>query len=268
MNHLHRELAPISSEAWDQIETEASRTLRHYLVARRIVDFSGPLGWEHAAEPTGRTTDLEAPADNVEARMRQVQPLIELRAPFAMPRAEIDAIAAGARDADLDPVRDAARHLALIEDGTVFEGYAAGQIAGIGQRSPYPAVGITDNYADYPSLVARAVATLQQEGVGGPYALALGPRCYTGVVETTESGGYPLLEHVRLILGGPVFWAPAVDGAIVLSTRGGDYALTVGQDVSIGYLQHDAASVSLYLEESIAFRVLSPEAAVPLRYGG
>jgi uncharacterized linocin/CFP29 family protein len=87
------------------------------------------------------------------------------------------------------------------------------------------------------------------------------------VIETTERGGYPLLEHLRLILGGPALWAPAVDGAVVLSTRGGDFEITVGQDVSVGYLEHDAANVSLYLEETFTFRVLAPEAAVALRYG-
>ena len=76
---------------------------------------------------------------------------------------------------------------------------------------------------------------LKAAGIGGPYAIALGPRCYEGVIETTEKGGYPLLEHLGLILGGPVIWAPAVDGAIVLSQRGGDFALTIGQDISIAY---------------------------------
>ena len=107
---------------------------------------------------------------------------------------------------------------------------------------------------------------LQTSGVAGPYAVALGPRCYTGVIETTEMGGYPVLEHLRLITGGPVLWAPGVDGAVVLSTRGGDFELTVGQDVSIGYLDHDATSVHLYLEESFTFKVLTPEAAVYLAY--
>jgi uncharacterized linocin/CFP29 family protein len=266
MNHLYRELAPITEEAWSEIENEASRTLKHYLTARRIVDFKGPLGWEHAAEPTGRTTAVSPPAPNVESHIRQVQPIVELRAPFVMPRSEIDAIGRGARDTDLDPVRNAARHLAITEDNAIFEGYDDGQIAGIGQCSPHDTVPINDDYEQYPGLVARAVATLQREGVGGPYAIALGPRCYTGVIETTEHGGYPLLEHLRLILGGPALWAPAVDGAIVLSTRGGDYEMIVGQDVAIGYIGHDGANVELYLEESFTFRVLSPEAAVALRY--
>ncbi|MDQ1520858.1 MAG: hypothetical protein QOI55_1931 [Actinomycetota bacterium] len=267
MNHLFRELAPVSDEAWSQIDAEATRTLRHYLTARRLVAFNGPKGWEHSAEPTGRTNILPAaPAVNVEALGRQVQPLIELRAPFTIPRDELDAIGRGARDSNLDPVRDAARHLALAEDTAIFEGYEAGQIAGIGQCSPHQALPVGDNYAEYPGTVARAVATLQEAGVAGPYAIALGPRCYTGVIETTEHGGYPLLEHLRLILGGPALWAPAVDGAVVLSTRGGDYELTVGEDTAIGHLSHDGTNVTFYLEETFTFRVLSPEAAVALRY--
>ena len=99
---------------------------------------------------------------------------------------------------------------------------------------------------------------LKRSGVNGPYAIALGPRCYTGVIETTERGGYPVLEHLRLITGGPVVWAPAVDGAVVVSLRGGDFELEVGQDFSIGYLDHDAEGVTLYLEESVTFRCDQP----------
>jgi uncharacterized linocin/CFP29 family protein len=52
----------------------------------------------------------------------------------------------------------------------------------------------------------------------------------------------------------------------VLSQRGGDFELTIGQDFSIGYLSSDATSVSLYLEESLSFRINTPGAAVHLAY--
>jgi uncharacterized linocin/CFP29 family protein len=267
MNHLHRELAPISDEAWSEIEREADRTLRHYLTGRRVIDFTGPKGWSHAAEPTGRVNQLSpAPSASVTASARGAQPLVELRSPFTLQRAELDAIGRGARDADLDPVTDAARHLAITEDSAIFEGYAAAAIGGIGQCTTHETLHISDDYSDYPGLVARAVATLQRSGIGGPYAIVLGPRCHTGVIETTEHGGYPLLEHLRLILNGPALWAPAVDGAIVLTTRGDDYEIVVGEDVAIGYASHDAETVQLYLEETFTFRVLTPEAAVALRY--
>ena len=43
MSNLHRKLAPISDDAWAQIEEEAGRTLKRYLGARRVVDVNGPL---------------------------------------------------------------------------------------------------------------------------------------------------------------------------------------------------------------------------------
>ena len=86
------------------------------------------------------------------------------------------------------------------------------------------------------------------------------------MIETTQRGGYPVLEHLRLILGGPVIWAPAVDGAIVVSLRGGDFELVSGQDVSIGYTAATADAVSLFLQESLTFRAHGPEAAIALTY--
>ena len=267
MNHLHRELAPIDAAAWGQIEAEAGRTLRHFLTARKVVDFSGPHGWDHSALGLGRVADgADAPAEGVEGRIRLVQPLAELRTVFTLERAEIDAVERGAPDADWDPVVDAARRAARAEDHLVFRGYPAAGVRGIVQTSPHDPVTIGTDYDRYPTYVAMAVETLKRAGVAGPYAIALGPRCYTGVIETTEHGGYPVLEHLRLIVEGPVLWAPAVDGAVVVSLRGDDFELVVGQDISIGYLDHDAERVRLYLEESITFRAPSPEAAIALAY--
>ena len=65
------------------------------------------------------------------------------------------------------------------------------------------------------------------------------------MTETTEHGGYRRSEHLRQILGGPVVWAPAVEGAVVLSQRGGDFELTVGQDFSIGYLAIDSTRAAV-----------------------
>ena len=92
----------------------------------------------------------------------------------------------------------------------------------------------------------------------------MGPDAYTRVLETSEHGGYPLLEHLRKILGGPLVWAPGVDGGGVVSMRGGDFLFDAGEDISIGYERHDAQTVDLYLEESFSFRAVTPEAAVAL----
>src|SRR5438105_502987 len=144
MNHLLRELAPITTAGWLEIEKEAKRTLKTTLAARRLVDFKGPQGWELSA-------------------------------------------------------------------------------------------------------------------------IALGEQCHAGVTDTT-SGGYPVLDHVRHLVDGPLVWAPGLDGALVLSMRGEDFELTVGEDFSIGYLGHDGETVRLYLEESFTFWLLSPQAGIPLMH--
>ncbi|HEV7535496.1 MAG TPA: family 1 encapsulin nanocompartment shell protein, partial [Acidimicrobiia bacterium] len=249
-------------------EKEATRTLRTFLAARQVVDFSGPHGWDYSADSLGRLERVPGPVDGVEAGIRVVAPLVELRHRFSMARADIDDIDRGRPDPDLGVVVEAAKRAALAEDQIVFHGFKEAHITGMAEASPYPGIEIDDNYAEYPKLVAKAVATLREAGVDGPYAAVLGPRGWTGVVETTEYGGYPVLEHLRLILGGPVVWAPAVNGAVVLSTRGDDFELTCGEDMALGYTTHGSDTVELFLEESIGFRVLTPEAAVSLVHLG
>jgi len=265
MNHLLRELAPVPEGAWREIEAEARRTLEHFLTARRVVDFAGPAGWERDAVSRGRVVDVADAPGGVRARVRAPLPLVELRTEFSLERWVLDALDRGASDVDLEPVIEAAHRLAAAEDEIVLGDETFAGMAGLGAASPHTAIPIGDDWSLIPRAVAAAIQVLRDAGVGGPYAVALGSDAYTGLVETTEMGGYPVLEHLRLISGGPVLWAPTVNGAIVLSTRGDDARLTVGQDAAIGYVGHDDAAVRLYLEESLAFEVLTSEAAVRLR---
>jgi uncharacterized linocin/CFP29 family protein len=264
MNHLLRGHAPISDAGWKELDEEARERLTSTLAARKLVDFAGPLGWEHSATNLGRTTGLEsAPCDGVSGRQRRVLPLVELRAEFEISRAELRDLDRGAEDADLEPLDDAAHQIALAENIAVFHGWK-GAITGIAEASPHDAAALGESAAGYPAKVAGAVERLLCDGVTGPYGLALGREQYRLVVETTEHGGYPLLDHLRKIIEGPLVWAPGVRGAVVLSLRGGDFLFESGQDLSIGYDSHDAEVVRLYLEESFSFHVATPEAAVAL----
>ena len=266
MNHLQRDVAPITGDRWADIDAEAKERLQVALAARKLVDFSGPHGWEYSATSLGRTEAVSvAPAEGVQARRRRVLPLVELRCPFALSRDELRAGDRGAVDVDYAPLDDAARRMATAENVAVMHGVGDG---GITASSSHPAITLSQDFDDYPSDVAKALELLRREGVGGPYGLALGPACYTGVIESTEHGGYLVLDHLSKILGGPVVWAPGVDGAVVLSLRGGDFLFESGQDLSVGYGGHDDDEVGLYLEESFSFRVATPEAAVALTLGG
>ena len=263
MNNLHRELAPISDAAWADLEAEARRTFERHVAGRRIVDVPAPAGIELAAVGTGHLDRLDPPAEGVDARTRCSQPLVELRVPFTVSRDQVDDVERGAKDADWQPVKDAARQVAFAEDRAVFEGYAAAGITGIRGSSSNAAIALPGAARDYPAAISQAVSALRLAGVGGPYTLALSADAYTAVSETSDYG-YPVRQHIARLLDGEIVWAPAIEGAFLLSARGGDFELRLGQDVSIGYLSHDSTSIRLYFQESLTFLAYTAEAAVAL----
>jgi uncharacterized linocin/CFP29 family protein len=265
MNHLLRSLAPISEAGWKLLDDEAKQRLEAALAARKLVDFAGPHGWEYSASNLGRTTAVaKAPCEGVTALQRRVLPLVELRADFAVSLDELRDHDRGAPDPDLASLDRAAHQIAVAENAAVFGGWKDAAITGIAEASPHDSLPLGQNADGYPRVVAAAVELLLRAGISGPYGLALGPDEYTSVIETTEHGGYPLFDHLRKILDGPLVWAPGVDGAVVISLRGGDFLFECGQDIAIGYDSHDAEVVRLYLVESFSFRVATPEAAVAL----
>jgi uncharacterized linocin/CFP29 family protein len=266
VNNLHRELAPISDAAWAEIEEEASRTLKRHLAARRVVDVLGPKGTDFSAVGTGHIRGIAAPGDGVQAVQREVKALVELRVPFTLARQAIDDVERGSTDSDWDPLKEAARKIAFAEDRAVFDGYAAAGIQGVRQGTSNKVLTLPADVEDYPAALAEAVSELRLAGVNGPYRLVLGAEAYTAVYGSSEDG-YPIFEHVHHLFDGDIVWAPAIKGGFVLTTRGGDFELAIGQDISIGYLSHSASAVELYLQESFTFRLLTTEAVVALAPG-
>ncbi|MEO6827517.1 MAG: family 1 encapsulin nanocompartment shell protein [Microbacteriaceae bacterium] len=264
-DHLLRRHAPITDSAWELLDTEARQRLIASLGARKLIDFAGPHGWQHSSTSLGRTDEVaNTPLPAITARTRRVLPLTEVRASFQVSYTELADNDRGAADVDLDDLDAAATRIAETENIAVFHGWPDAGITGITQASPHPEIPRVTDFNDYPRRVATAVATLKKSGIDGPYGLALGPTDFTAVVETTEYGGYPLFDHLRKILLGPIVWSPGVRGAVVLSLRGGDFLFDSGEDLSVGYHFHDETAVHLYIEESFSFRVATPEAAVAL----
>jgi uncharacterized linocin/CFP29 family protein len=263
MNNLHRELAPISDAAWAQIEEETSRTIKRYLAGRRVADVHGPAGVALSAVGTGHQRSIEAPEDGATAQLREVKSLVELRVPFELDRQMVDDVERGANDSDWQPAKDAARKLAFAEDRAIFEGYAAAGIVGVRQGTSNPKKSLPADVRKYPEAFAQALSQLRLVGVNGPYAIVLSADAYTELAETSDYG-YPVLEHVKRLVEGKIIWAPAIDGAFVTTTRGGDLDLHLGQDASIGYLGHTDTQIRLYLQETFTFLYLTSESTVAL----
>ena len=269
MNNLHRELAPISEAAWADLEEEARRTFKRHVAGRRVVDVPEPGGRRHCrAVGTGHLDPIDAARRGRDRPpARSSQPLVELRVPFTVEpagdrrrraRRQGRRLAAGQGRRQADRVRRG-------------PGGLRGLRRGRHRRHPRELLQLRSlacprTYAAYPNAVSQAVSALRLAGVDGPYSLLLSADAYTAVNETSDHG-YPIREHLARVLDGEIIWAPAIDGAFLLSTRGGDFELRLGQDLSIGYLSHDATSVRLYFQESLTFLVHTAEAAVALSGG-
>ncbi|HTB59596.1 MAG TPA: family 1 encapsulin nanocompartment shell protein [Polyangia bacterium] len=261
---LKRDRAPITPDALAAVDAEAARVLKLNLAGRRLVDFKGPHGWQLAAVNTGRLDPCADGGPDVQLGIRRAQPLVEMRVPMKISLIELDAVARGAADPDLTPVVEAAEKAAHAEDSAIFNGLAAAGIKGIIPASPHAPHKLPADVRELPGAILAARETLRQAGVSGPYALALAAPIYAQVLAAAEDG-YPLAKRLtQQVLDGPLVRAPAIEGGVLLSLRGGDYELHVGQDLSVGYAAHDRQIVELYLTESFTFRTLEPAAAVAL----
>jgi uncharacterized linocin/CFP29 family protein len=266
MNNLHRELAPVSDVAWASIEDEARRTFEQNVAGRRVVDVAGPDGPAVASVNTGHLAEIEPPggdAAGITAWLRTAQQLVRLRVPFTLSRLDVDNVERGAQDSDWQPVKDAVRQVAFAEDRAIFEGYPAAGITGVRASTSNSILTLPAEAREYPTVVSQAVSALRLAGVSGPYSLLLSAAAYTMVSETSDHG-YPIRDHLARVVDGEIIWAPAIDGAFLLTGRGGDFELRLGQDLSIGYLSHDAEHVQLYFQESLTFLVYTTEASVAL----
>ena len=261
---LNRGLAPITAAGWAAIEAEARGTLQAWLAGRKLVDFTGPLGWTASSVNLGRVAPMDLGPGSVQGQLRQVLPLVELKVDFSLSRDELGTVDRGNTAPDLAPLVTAARAMAGAEDRLIFDGHGDAGIWGVGGGGENDTVQLEDDPDALIAGFADAVSQLRRRGVQGPYAAAVGPDLHERLQAGT-SGGRTLLDLVQRTLGGRVVWAPTLGStALVLSRRGGDFELTVGRDLSLGYTNHTATKVQLYLQQSLTFRALDPDAAVRL----
>jgi uncharacterized linocin/CFP29 family protein len=265
---LRRDMAPIVDGAWKEIELQSSRILKGNLSGRKLVDFSGPHGWQFAAVNLGRLDVGSGTAVNgVDWGMHKVLPLVEIRVPFTLGIWELDDVTRGAKNPDLDALKEAARKAAIFEETAIYWGFGGAGIQGMLEGSSHPSVPLSPDRSRLTESVELALLAIQQAEIGGPYALVLGTEPYKWLM-AGEPTTYPLRDRIKALITGGIHWSPVLQGGAVVSRRGGDFELTVGQDLTIGYKMHNARDVELYFTESFTFRVLEPAAAIELKLQG
>jgi uncharacterized linocin/CFP29 family protein len=266
MSVLKRHLAPITDAAWEEIDGNAKTFLSALLSARKVVDVVGPKGWDYSAVPLGR---LEIPKQQkkgeVEYGVHRVQPLIEARMDFTLNIWELDNVTRGAKDIDFSAMEEAAHKITLFEEEAIYYGFEPGSIAGLKASSPYKPIKLTTDPDKVMEIISGGITKLVEATVNGPYALVAGPEIWRFLASAGR--GYPLRKRVENLLGGPIVLSPFVDGGFLLSIRGGDLRLVLGQDLSIGYNSHDSKTVRLYFTESFTFQIIDPSVIMTIEFG-
>ena len=216
MSHLLREHSPITEDGWELLDSEARERLAprsrpaswSFLRAARLAVFGDDLGRvKEIGDPPAKES-MAPSARSGPGRAARALRGRWLRAPTPIAAPRTPNWRRSSR-----PPRDRRRR----ERRRLPPLKAAG-ITGIVEASPHdPSVG--EDFERYPRHVAKAVDALPEARVDWPYRLALGPDPHTLVLEISQHGGYPLLEHLREIVGGPLFWSPGVKGGSAQHAR-------------------------------------------------
>lgn len=255
MDMLKKELAPLSTKVWEEIEKRAAEVLQSRLSARKVVKVEGPKGWDYTAVPEGRL-DLVSDGE-VKSGVYRVKPLAETRVRFALNRWEMDNITRGAKGIDLDALDQALEKLADFEENTIYNGFAAAGIQGIVQAAAHKAVAFGTDAAEIMEAVSQAQLALRSSHTHSPYSLVVGKKAWMAI--NKEVQGIPLAERLERLLGGKVVLAQTLDGALLIPYDDENLEMTIGQDIALGYESHDTKTVTLFATESFTFRVLDPK---------
>jgi uncharacterized linocin/CFP29 family protein len=258
MNILKKSLAPITDAAWNDINEEAAEIFNSVLSARKFVDVSQPQGLDFGGVHTGRIEIASKKKDTVRYGLNQVKPLVESRVGFSLDIWEIDNAARGAEDIDLQPMEEAAREIASFEERAVYLGLEKAGIAGLKNQSVHDPVAFPDSTDDLLTALSTQLARFNRRGIEGPYSLVVSEDDWERL--SIQYEGYPLRKQLKHLLKGSIILSPFVEDAYLVSERGGDFRLTLGQDLSIGYNFHDKDSVELYFTESFTFQCFEPAA--------
>ena len=261
MDILKKSIAPVTDKAWKEITDHTNEILRFCLTARKFVDIDGPNGLEQAGVSTGKLIIPENQSiDGVNYGIREILPMIEVRKPFELDLWELDNIERGAKKIDLASLENAVKEMAAFEEKVIYEGFEPVNIKGLEKAANRKPVAMPKNINAFLKVVGNQVIELGKDAVEGPYTLVINEPEWLELVKLSE--GYPVLKQLEEILGGKVLINHTNKDSFLVTERGGDYELVLGQDISLGYDGHDTHKVKLYLTASFTFRVLSPEAIV------
>jgi len=259
MSILKREMAPITTESWEEIDLRAKEVLNNVLSARKSMRVLGPKGWSYTAVPEGKLKLINDKTQSVGAGIFKLKPLVESRVTFELDRWELDNLTRGAKFIDLTNLEHATKKIALFEENAVYKGYKNGDITGLENIAKHELT-FGNNASGIMASISEALFLLKEAYVEPPYSLILGREGYKRLNSVFE--GYPLINVIKNIIGGEVILSEVLDGAFLIPFNNENLEITIGQDFSIGYLNHDDKKIKFFISETFTFRILDDEIIV------
>ncbi len=259
MNFLKKELAPLTQKAWDEIEEQARVTLNNNLTARKFISIAEAKGWNFSGLPTGRIAAIQK-KNNLNFGIREFMPAVEVRNEFELDIWEMDNADRGAADIDLEPLEKAAEATAKFEDEIIYNGLSEANIDGLKKSAEHSLPVGKDNWAD---LISNAIIKMKNAAIKPPYALILGEEYWKKLI--SEVKGYPIKRHIENLIEGPIIETSAINDGLLVQFKSDDILLTPGQDLSIGYQNHDEKKVKLFITETFTFSIFEPKAILHFR---
>ncbi|MFP4287046.1 MAG: family 1 encapsulin nanocompartment shell protein [Candidatus Izemoplasmataceae bacterium] len=260
MDLFKQSLAPIPTEAWEEINERSKEVILSQLTARSIVNVIGPKGLDTNSISIGRLKEIKPLKSNeVGASLYEVMPLMETRIEFDLSRWELDNILRGVKDTKLDNLEDAVEKLTLFEEDTIYNGNKNAGIKGLNEVAG-TRIKLTKDANDILNAISEGVNTLTDAFSEKPYDLIVSDEVLKRLNQMYQGG--LLRKNVSLITGGDVIRSRAIKGAILIPRDHEDLELTIGQDYTIGYETHDKNNVTLFVMNSFTFRCLDEDIVV------
>jgi len=260
MDMLKRSLAPITQDAWEEIDNRSKQVFKSLLSARKVVKVNGPKGMDYTFVPEGRLENVQDKEGEVSSGTYKGKPLVENRIQFSLNIWELDNVKRGAKDIDFANLEEAVKKIALYEENAIYNGLEYAQIQGLTSAAEKQPLSFGNDSASIMEGISTGIISLQGAYANKPYTLVVGKEAYK--IINKQVNGYPLTKRIENLLGTNILLSHVLDGAIMIPYDSDDLELTIGQDFSIGYETHDKKTVRLFITESFMFRILDPSIIV------
>jgi len=272
-----RDDAPLGASEWQQLDELVVSVARQWLVGRRFVSLTGPLGVGTQVVPVDVIGAGEAclhdeqgcaceagECDVIEVRSRKYLTLPLLHQDFRLAWRNLEASRQLGQPLELGPAAAASAACARAEDELILRGHPEHGYEGLLNATGRQTVALGD--WDQPggafAGINAAIEALVSGGFYGPFAVVLSPALYAKTQRVGPEIGKLESQLITDVAAGGLFRTPvlAANEGCVVSLGAFNFDLAVAQDLTTAYLGPEGMDHRFRVLESLVLRIKRPGA--------